>query len=345
MLASLPLVSYTQSVAALAVVLGIVAFTDVGVDIGMNLQGSWLSANRNVSVMNRLHGLWSLGSVVGGVLAAQATANQISLQTHLIAVAVSLAMVEIGVGFSLLGRHQFPGDGELGHAGPDHQTDPGTADLSGSSKADDVQERTNGSVGRNVALVLAALGAAAIAMEMTTTDWASFRLGDDLSIGTEQVGFGFVAFTSGMVVGRFSGDWIESRIGTRVLVRSAAVLAGTGIAIATLIPRDWLDPSGHLAVSLLGYFVAALGVSVIFPQLYDAAAKAPGPPGRALGAMTAGSRVATLILPVVVGVLADSQLSVGAAVALVTLPGCALIFILRTTTGQPQPAGETRSLH
>ena len=39
---------------------------DVLVDVSMNMQASWLSARRHTPVMNRLHGLWSLGTVVGG---------------------------------------------------------------------------------------------------------------------------------------------------------------------------------------------------------------------------------------------------------------------------------------
>ena len=41
-------------------------FVDVLVDISMNLQGSWISARRHAPVMNRLHGLWSLGTFAGG---------------------------------------------------------------------------------------------------------------------------------------------------------------------------------------------------------------------------------------------------------------------------------------
>ena len=64
----LPIVGLAPSVAVLVLSLGVLAMADVVVDIAMNMQGSWLSARRTVPVMNRLHGLWSLGTVVGCLL-------------------------------------------------------------------------------------------------------------------------------------------------------------------------------------------------------------------------------------------------------------------------------------
>jgi len=81
------------------------------------------------------------------------------------------------------------------------------------------------------------------------------------------------------------------------------------------------------AVSLAGYVVAGLGTAVMFPQLYDAAAKAPGPPGSGFTAMLVGQRGAALLVPLIVGTLANtSALGVGQAVAIVALPAAAYMF-------------------
>ena len=75
---------------------------DVVYDIAMNLQGSWLSARRHAPVMNRLHGLWSLGTVIGGVIAARAAAAGVSLATHLLVVSGVLLVTLLFVGRGLL---------------------------------------------------------------------------------------------------------------------------------------------------------------------------------------------------------------------------------------------------
>ncbi len=79
-----------------------------------------------------------------------------------------------------------------------------------------------------------------------------------------------------------------------------------------------MAPNRYL--SLAGYVIAGLGTSTMFPKLYDDAARLPGRPGSGLGALTAGIRIGLLGMPVVVGALADTSLSVGSAVAIVTLP-------------------------
>ncbi len=81
---------------------------DVLVDSAMSLQGSWISGRRRAPVMNRLHGLWSFGTVVGGVGAAQLAAAGVSLRVHLFAVSFILLVVVIFVGAGLLRTDEHP---------------------------------------------------------------------------------------------------------------------------------------------------------------------------------------------------------------------------------------------
>src|ERR1700704_3598771 len=77
-------------------------FVDVLVDICMNLQGSWISARRHAPVMNRLHGVWSLGTLAGGGGAGAANAGGVSTLTHLVIVAAVMAVVLLFVTRRLL---------------------------------------------------------------------------------------------------------------------------------------------------------------------------------------------------------------------------------------------------
>ena len=91
MLLSLPVIGASRSPAAWLVGMMTYMFVDVLVDISMNLQGSWISARRHTPVMNRLHGLWGLGFMVGGLGALAANAGGQSPFTHLVVVAVVMA--------------------------------------------------------------------------------------------------------------------------------------------------------------------------------------------------------------------------------------------------------------
>ena len=269
---------------------------DVLTDVAMNMQGSWLSGRRSVPVMSRLHGLWSVGTVVGGVLATVA-ASRVSLQIHLFVVALVLLATLLYVGPGLLTVDQRS-----------ETSDEDTA----------IGDRPKGSW--RVAALFAMLAMMAVVIEMGPTDWAAIRLVEDFGQSPGRAGIGFVAMTSGMVIGRFSGDAATARLGRANLNRTAASISALGLGLATLVPDK--------NVALVGFVLAGLGASVIFPGLYDLAARAPGRPGAVLGAMTAGIRIGLIGLPVAIGMLASSGLSVGAALAITTLPAAVgLIFL------------------
>ena len=94
---SLPIVGFATTPAMLVVGLVGLLFFDVFIDVAMNVQGSELSARRRVPVMNRLHGLWSLGTVSGGIVTGLVNRADVSVQVHLAVVAVALLAVAMFV--------------------------------------------------------------------------------------------------------------------------------------------------------------------------------------------------------------------------------------------------------
>ncbi len=293
LLVLLPLVAISTHWLMLIVVLGLLHVADVVVDVAMNMQGSTLSARRDTPVMNRLHGMWSLGTVVGGVVASLMAAFDVSLTLHLLAASALLAGALLYVAPGLL------------DAEPDDDASTAAANSTPASR---------------VFIAFAILGGAAILPEMINSDWAAFRLTDDLDASPGVAGIAYVAFTTGMVIGRFSGDQLVARVGSTVVLRWATVFAAAGTLIATLVPS--------IVASFAGLLVAGLGVSVMFPQLYDAAAQNRRP-NKALGGLTAGIRLFLLIAPIVVGTLAaSSTFTVGAAIAIVAIPGALLVWLL-----------------
>ncbi|MGI9605602.1 MAG: MFS transporter [Acidimicrobiales bacterium] len=290
----LPLVGFATQAWHLFVILAAIAAADVFTDVAMNMQGSVLSGRRSKPVMNRLHAMWSLGTVVGGIGAAVMAAADVSLRTHLIGASVALAAAVLYVAPGLLVA--------------DEPTPP-------EAKVD-----VGGGRVKSLVWTFGLLGGAAIVPEMINSDWAAFRFTDDLDTSQGVAVIAYVAFTSGMVAGRLAGDHVVDRLGSASTLRRATVTAAVGIALATFV--------GSVAVALLGLFVAGVGISVMFPQLYDLAARSERP-GSSMGALTAGSRIALVFAPLVVGVVADSDtFTVGAAIALVTVPAALLVLAI-----------------
>ena len=170
-------------------------------------------------------------------------------------------------------------------------------------------------------LLFLIIGFTAAAMESTSFDWAAFRLVDDLGTSAGFAALGYAAVMGGMTLGRFAGDWGKTRLGQERLNSLSVAMTATGLAVASFAPNRFLV--------VAGYLIAGLGIASQLPFVYDTAAKRPGRPGAGLGALSAGLRIAILVVPFAIGGIAGSRLSVGTAVALVALPS-AVIFLLMT---------------
>jgi len=312
LLTGLPLIGFANAWWMLLVGYAFVLSADGVVDIAMNLQGSWLSARRHSPVMNRLHGLWSLGTVAGGLTAAQAAASGVSLSVHLGFVAALLAAALVFVGTGLLRTDEGGAETDVDHV---------------------VGPRTRA---RWILLiVLAVSGGFALTVELVSSDWAAFRLSEDFSTSAGFAGLGFVAFTVGMTCGRLGGDAVVVRVGSDRLLRGAIVVSGIGLAVASFSPNRF--------GVLIGYVIAGVGISTFFPKLYDDAAQFPGQRGAALTWLRAGSGATALVIPVLVGMLAESRLSVGTATAVVTLPCVVGFLAVSTRYGSGNGTGTARA--
>jgi MFS family permease len=272
------------------------------------------------SIVNAFHGLWSVGSVIGGLMGSAAAGLEIDLPVHL---AISGGI--LGTSAVVATRFALPGhDAEREVA-----EDVGVPGLRGLRSA-----------ARPTVLVLAGLGLLAACgsiVEDVGASWSAIYLRNDLGVAAAAAGLGFVALQVAMTAGRLFGDRVVDRFGQRrvALAGGALVAAAMGFAIAV--------PS--LATTLVGLALAGLGVSTIVPAAMHTADELPGlPRGVGLAAVSWALRVGFLISPPIVGVIADAVgLRVGLLVVVVAGLGVlSLGRILRNepprAAGPPRPA-------
>lgn len=275
-----------------AALAGLIALflVDVFVDVAMNMQGSWLSARRHHPIMNRLHGLWSAGSVIGGLVSARLAHTSLAL--HLGVTAVVLAVLSSLVATQVLvvdETHDDGGEAEGGEAGI-----------------------VDGKGGRRFAVSplqasLFAAGLTAVLVEMTAIGWAAFRITDDLGGSAATAGVAYVAVVGGMTVGRFAGDHLAHWWGSDRLMRGSAVLAMAALLVAGFV--------GVQAVTVFAFAASGLGIATLTPRLYDLAARAGRGSAAGLGVLTAGIRTASILAPASVAAVASAT-TVGLALAL-----------------------------
>ena len=302
----LPLVAQASSVWMLFTVLALIMLLDPIVDVAMNIQGSNISARRKKPVMNRLHGLWSVGSVVGGLIASVMAVLTVSLQWHLLFTSLILSLLLLYIGSGLLSSDEV-----------DSQTLP-----------KEVTSTNKTSVPISL-WVFAMLGGAVFVPELIGSDWSPFRMTDDLNMSAGVGGLAYVAFTVGMVIGRLSGDWVVTLINKSQQLKYAVITAFLGLSMVCLVDL--------VPLVFIGLVISGVGISVLFPTLYDIAAQDSKNAASALGAVTAGSRVFSLVIPVSIGFLADtSWLSVGGVMAVFALSSLLVVACLAGKIHQRQ---------
>ncbi len=304
LVAIVPIVGLTTSPWVLGAVLLALALADTLTDLGMNVQAAQVNAARTKPVINRIHGVWSIGTLLGGLAASFLAASGVALWIHLSVAAVVLLVAVVIAGRSLL----------------DHDDVVEDVDRSaGSSRR----------LGAGLVVLLMSVGWFALVIEIVPAEWSTLRLSRDLGASPGLAGLGFVAFVAGMVSGRLMGDEAMHRLGVRPIMLGGLALSLTGTMVAATVDAS-------VAV-LAGFAVAGLGTSVVYPQIYARAARIPGVrSGRGLGVMSAGMRFGVLVTPVVTGFIADRR-GVGTALAIVVgiagavlLPG--IVRLLRLTS-------------
>jgi len=301
----LPLVAVAGSPWLLFAVLAGLGAVDVLTDIGMNVQAAQVQRRASGSVVQRFHGAWSVGSLGGAAAAATAAGTGVGLGWQLAATSVALVLA-----VAVLAPHLSPVDDvAVPHA-------EGT--------------RRGWWLG-----LLAAVALVVAVVEGAPGEWSAVFTADVHGASAGVASLGFLAFSGGMVVGRSTGDAATDRLGAGTIFRGALLVAAAGLAVVVTSPS--------VAVSIGGFAVTGLGVSVLFPALYLRAADTDGvPAGLGLGVMSTGARLGFLVSPAAVGGLAAStslRWALGVAVGTAALAAVVLDAGLGRA-GRPRPAGQ-----
>ncbi|MEM9525151.1 MAG: MFS transporter, partial [Bacteroidota bacterium] len=136
-------------------------------------------------------------------------------------------------------------------------------------------------------------------------------------------GFGFVAFSATMTLGRFLGDGVSKRFGALTIIIGGTLIAAIGFAMV-LMATFWL--------AMIGFGLVGLGFSVIIPELFRLAGKTPGVSSAEGISVVAGlGYVGFLASPALLGFLSDlSSLKLSFATLLAgALLGCGIALILK----------------
>lgn len=178
-----------------------------------------------------------------------------------------------------------------------------------------------------------------VAIEWCIAFWAASFLVTVIGFSEPVAATLLSLFLLAMLLGRLGGSFLTEQFAAPRLLALALLVVALGFLLF------WLAPTAPL--TLIGLFVTGFGVANLYPlSLALAMGTAPQLANRASARATLGSSVATLILPLVLGSLAD-QIGIFRAFALVVVVVVAALIVLwwaqRYATAHPATNASTEA--
>lgn len=299
----LVLMGWTTLPAVFALAFLVFWAADAVMDSAMNTRALEVEAAYGRSIINGFHAWWSLGSIIGSALGALSALVGIALGPFLTGLAVVAGAALVVVWSS--GTGAVP-------EGEQTRNDDASGDTHHLSRR------------RALAVMLAAGGAvlaafimAAILVEDVPARWGSVYLTDRLADPDAWIAVTYVALTSAMTLGRFTGDRVVERVGEVRWIRGAMAAVAVSMTVALIL--------GTPLAFVLACAVSGFGVATLFPAAMRAASRLPGvTPAMGVALVTWFSRIGFVISPLAVGLIAQGA-GIGWGLGVVVLAAVALI--------------------
>lgn len=277
---ALPLPALAASLPALLGALVLLGAASGSLDVSMNAQAVMVEQRYGRPLLAGMHGLWSLGSLVGALVGGLAAGAGVTPRVHLLAVASVLL-----AGGLFASRRLLPGGVDRDQATPGFVRPTRTLAL------------------------LGAIAFCGLLSEGAAYDWSAVYLRDSLGSSEGLAVSAYAAFTLTMTVGRLVGDRLRARFGSRTLLGSAALVAAGGLGAGLAL--------GHTVAAVAGFAMLGAGLSCIVPIVFGAAGSASGlPSGPAIAVVSTVGYLGFIAGPPIIGGLGQVT-SLPAALTLV----------------------------
>jgi MFS family permease len=246
-------------------------------DVAMNAQGVVVEQRYGRSIMSGLHGMWSVGGLVGSAVGALAAHRGVDARLHL-ALAAAVLMV--------LGW--FAGSGLLDSRGSDADPVTGT----------EPERPPLFALPSKAVLLIGLVGFCAVFAEGASGDWSAVYLTRVTSADPGLAALAYTGFSLAMTAGRLAGDAVVRRIGPVACVRAGGLTACAG-GMLVLFGRA-------PAPAVAGFALLGLGVAVVVPLVFAAAGRVGPNPGHAIAAVATIAYGSGLAAPGIVGGIAHA---------------------------------------
>lgn len=287
-------------------------------DVAINAQGVAIEGRLGYSIMSSLHGLWSVGSVIGSGTGALMAAFGVAYPVHLTMVAIVLAVLAPLAGTAL------PSTGKTPAAAPDGP------------------RPKRFSLPTGPVLLLGLVAFCAAFAEGSSINWSAIYLNRVTGANQAVAAAAYTTFACVMAVMRLSGDVVVDRLGPVVTVRAGGVSAVVG-GVLIVLARGPVP-------AFAGFALLGVGIAVVVPLSFATAGRMGPHPGQAIAGVATVSYGASLIAPAVIGGVANAASLPAAFIIVAVLPlfiavGAGLMRHSPPRLTQPTAAEESSDGH
>ncbi|GGZ08816.1 MFS transporter [Streptomyces poonensis] len=239
-------------------------------DVAMNALGVEVEARLHKSIMSGLHGMWSVGALIGS--AAGTLAAHLGSDARLHHALAAAALTVLGVTACRWVLDLRP--------------------------AEDEEPPPRFALPPRSALLIGAVGFCAVFAEGASLDWSAVYLEDRLGTSAGLAAASTTGFMLTMALARIAGDTVVNRFGAVRTVRVGGVLAVLGGLLVVL--------ADHPAAAMAGFALLGLGIAVVVPLCFAAAGRSGPNPAQAIAGVATVTYTSGLVAPSAIGTLAQA---------------------------------------
>ncbi|TCO21261.1 fucose permease [Kribbella steppae] len=265
-------------------------------DVAMNALGVEVEHRLEKSIMSGLHGMWSVGALIGAAVGTVAAHAELSAQLHHAMAAAVLTLIGVGVCQLVLNVH------------PEEDEEP----------------PARFALPPRSGLLIGAVGFCAVFAEGASLDWSAVYLRDVLDSSAGVAAAATTGFALTMAIARLTGDAVIDRFGAVRTVRWSGVIATLG---GVLVVVAW-NPIAAMA----GFGLLGIGIAVVVPLAFAAAGRTGANASQAIAGVATITYASGLVAPSIIGGIAQaSSLTMSFLVVTVLATGLAIFApVLRT---------------
>jgi len=240
-------------------------------NIAMNTQVVGLEAKLNKVAMSSFHAVFSIGLMTGAFLGGIISKYQFTPLQHFGGIAlIDIICIPFFYPFLL-------------------EDDP---------KVEQKQEKKSILKLPPYLIILSIIALCGMLCEGAMADWITLYFKENVQGNPFPNTIGFSAFALAMVIGRFMGDTLTLKFGTKNMLVTSGILLAFGMLITLIF--------GYYYIKIAGCFITGIGISTIVPLIYSAAGNSKEiAPSVAIAGVSTIAYAGFLVGPVLIGYLSD----------------------------------------